>query len=298
MAGLVIVDLVANPPVDESLARSLVASCSAAAGAGGCALGAEQDAQVDVRSRVLVSFSAGYASVHVETTTPLPGGGTPREREVVFRDADPPIERFRAAGLVVADLISGTPPQRDEARTAISAPVPTPPNHRDAAVWSLAWTLSPTTIRPRLGVWLGADVPVPDSRAFVAVSGLYQQSWHRDATGISERRAALCVGAGFAVPIISGSLDFRGRFELELEDLMASIQQPMTGQQDAGGRLLAGVGAGGNVIWPMNDRMGLFVGGRLAWLGSDTTVTVHDKVASAIPAVESSVALGLNARIP
>lgn len=302
MAGLIVVDLVASAPADESLAQSLVTSCSAAAGPGGCVLGAAQEARADVRAHVVVSFSAGYAAVHVEAVAPLLAGEASRARDITFREADPPIERFRAAGLVVAQLISESPPRADDAAVPpetpeLAPPAPTTPARHDAPIGSLAWTLSPTTVRPRVGVSLGADIPVGPP-VFLTMSALYQQSWHRDATGISERRVALCVGAGLAARLVPGALDFRARVELEVEDLLASIQQPTTGQQDAGGRVVAGAGAGAELIWPMSERIGLFVGGRVAWLGSETVLRVHEQAASTIPAAEGSLALGLNARIP
>jgi hypothetical protein len=300
MTGWVVIDLVGGPPPDESLTGALVASCSAATGTSGCVLGTGQEVLTpgDVRARVFVSFSPGYATIRIETVAPLRGGlATQSERELTFREGDPQIERFRAAGLVVAELVAGTQRPTDDVATGPGAPPPVP-DHRDAPLWSFAWTLGPASVRPRLGAWFSIDVPLGASPAFVTASALYEQSWHPDANGISEQHAALCAGTGFAVPLIPRALDFRGRVEIEVEDLRASVRQPMTGREDAGGHVVAGLGAHAEVIWPMSARIGLLVGGRLGWLGSDTTVRVQDQPVSAIPAVEGSVMLGLNARIP
>ncbi len=300
MTGWVVVDLVGGPAPDESLTGALVASCSAAAGTPGCVLGAGQEVLTpgDVRARAFVSFSPGYATIRIESVAPLLGGlATQRERELAFREGDPPIERFRAAGLVVAELVTGTQPPRDDVVMGPAAPPPVPYRH-DAPLWSFAWTLGPASVRPRLGAWFSADVPLGASQAFVTASALYEQSWHPDANGISEQHAALCAGTGLAVALIPRALDLRGRVEIEVEDLRASVRQSTTGREDAGGRVVTGLGANAEVIWSMSARIGLLVGGRLGWLGSDTTVRVQGQPVTTIPAVEGSVMLGLNARIP
>ena len=62
--------------------------------------------------------------------------------------------------------------------------------------------------------------------------------------------------------------------------------------------MLVAVGAGAEVSWSLNSKVAAFLGVHFGLLDDGTSVRVQGKPATVIPAWESSIALGLNIRIP
>jgi hypothetical protein len=83
-----------------------------------------------------------------------------------------------------------------------------------------------------------------------------------------------------------------------VENLHASIVQPTTGWRDAGSRVAFGLGAGADVIWPINGWVGVFAGARVTWLGGDTALHVQNKPVTVLPEWAFSLPLGLDIRLP
>ncbi len=285
--------------MDPDLSRALVDACAAAAGAGGCVI--EGDEPIEPRARVVVSFSGADAAVRVEVLTPITEGA-PRSREVSFREDDPRVERFRAAGLIAAGLVSdlamSEPPGSSSPPPPASAPIEppggaTPP--RSAVVVRLGGQAGWNGARPWAGAELGADLAVAGP-AFVALSGCYDQTWARDPSGIAAQRAALGVGAGMAMAL-GERVEMRVRLGLDVQELRASIRQPSTLLEDSAGRTLRGVDAGVDLVVPLTGSLGVFGGGRVDWWGGETTVRVQGSPAETVGAWMLSVALGLNVRL-
>jgi hypothetical protein len=314
MAGPIAVELVAspsNPPEADvtRYARALVDSCSRAAGPAGCVLELDALDAPQARARVVVTFSEAYGRVRVEVLAPPfgvapPSGVAAPSREVVFRSEDPCVERFRAAGLIVAGLVSALEspdaPALPELEASTRAPPPlesAPATPRHEALVRLGGEAGWNDERPWAGAELGADFLVVGP-AFVALSGSYQQTWARDASGIADQRTALGLGAGLAAPLVPERLELRVRIELEVDELRASIHQPATGREDAGSRTLGGLEAGADLLLPTDAAVGAFAGARLAWWGDDTTVRVEGRPAETLRAWALSFALGLNVRLP
>jgi hypothetical protein len=299
MAAPIVVELAASEPVDPDLSRALVDACGAAAGAGGCVI--EGDEPIEPRARVVVSFSVADAAVRVEVLTPI-ADGAPRSREVSFRDDDPRIERFRAAGLIAAGLVSDL---ATGAQAASPSPTPTasvpvePPGGGIEPPSVVAVRLGAQTgwngARPWGGAELGADFAVTGP-AFVALTGSYDQTWARDPDGITAQRAALGIGVGVATAL-GDRLEMRVRVGLDLQELRASIRQPSTLLEDSAGRTLRGIDAGVDLVLPLTRSLGLFGGGRVDWSGGETTVRVQGSSAETVGAWMLSVALGLNVRL-
>lgn len=322
MAAPIAVELVASPasPPDGDLVRALVESCSAAAGPAGCVLEVARLADGDdtlvsspppapalppttspaPRARVVVAFSAADGRVRVVVLAPVPEGGA-LSRDVVFRDEDPRLERFRAAGLIVAGLVfalEGSAAEASPGSPGIPAlAVATPAGPRHEAIVRLGGLAGDNDARPWAGAELGADFLVV-APVFVALSASYAQTWARDASGIADQRTSLGLGAGLATPLLPERLELRLRIELELQQLRASIHQPGTGREDAGSRVLGGLEAGADLVLPMDSTVRAFAGARLAWSGDDTTVRVAGRPAETIHAWMLSFALGLNVRLP
>lgn len=326
MGAPVVIEVVASQPPSADLAGALVDGCASAIGPAGCIL-SDVDRTSPARARVVVSFDEGLMRAHVVVTALPPAADF--ARDVSFRDADPALERFRAAGLVAAGVVldverratelaspatplpvaSATPPPApadkgpDAPRpppipTAVApieavAPPKSAPSARAAVSASglLAWT----NVRPWCGAVLVTDVALGASNAFLTGSALYGQTFSASAAGVSEERFALGTGAGFTAPIV-GPVAIRTHGEVELNDVRASVVQPGTGRHDAGGRLLLGLGGDVAFVVSLRGGVDLVGGARLSWLGDSTDIFVQNRQADAIPAWMYAVTLGVGAR--
>jgi hypothetical protein len=313
MPAPIALELVATPPQDVGFTQALVDSCSGAAGPGGCVLAGAAGEMVP-RARVVVTFSPDGARIRVEvlgavveTGGGAEGGATEdaaggkatvaAAREVGFREDDPPVERLRAAGLVAAGLVSDLArtdgnPARTEAMTTSNGTA-----RREGVVVRLGGAAAWNDGRPWIGAELGGDFGVVGPW-FVALSGVYGQTWARDPRGIAEQRTALGVGGGADVRLASGRLELRVTCALDLQEVRASIVQPMTGREDAGARALAGADAGLDLVVPIGSGLGVFAGARLGFLGDATAVRVAGQAVETIQPWAYGLALGLNARLP
>ena len=300
MAAPIVVELAASDAVDPGLSRALrrCVHGRGRAGAGCVAEGDASERSSSARGRLVLERPT--PGVRIEVLTPI-ADGSPRSREVSFRDDDPMIERFRAAGLIVAGLVSdlttgvhaepATPPAPSAAPEAVSTGVPP----GSAVVVRLAGETGGNSTRPWAGAELGADLTVTGP-AFVALSGSYDQTWARDLRGIAAQRAALGVGAGVAIAL-ADRLEMRVRLELDMQELRASIVQPSTLLEDSAGRMLWGVDAGADLVFPLTGGLGMFGGGRADWWGGQTTVRVQSSPAETLDAWMLSVSLGLYVRL-
>jgi hypothetical protein len=296
VAAPIVVELVQSVPSaspDPDLSKALIDACSAAAGPGGCVLDAH--GAIEARARVVVTFSGADARVRVEVLAPI-AGGEARSREVPFRDDDPRLERFRAAGLIVAGLVSGVPESEPPERLATPAPpAPEPSETRHRVVLRLGGQSGWNAARPWAGAAIGVDVDL-SGPAFLALSGSYDQTWTRDPMGISGRRTAIGAGAGIAAPLIADRLEMRVRLAFEPQNLRASIVQPSTGREDEGSRTAMGFETGIDLLMPIAPGFDGFCGGRFAWWGGTTTVRVQDTPAETIGAWMASIAVGVSVR--
>jgi hypothetical protein len=302
MVGAIVVLLVATPPADPALVQAMVESCSGASQPSGCVLG-DPTSPNDDRARVLVSIYDRGARARAEL---LRVGADPRAssvRDLSFREGDAPADRFRALGLVIAGLgaADGLPAEREPPPStdgmAPDVTPATPAGRARGPTWFGAALLGVSTVRPRVGAWLGVDLALAGSPAFGRASLSYEQTWQRDAAGIGEQREKAGLGAGLAFPLGSGAT-LRLPVELELEHLAVSVVQPGTGRQDAGGRVLLGVGASAELSIDLTPRTSVLVAWRGGLLEGQTSVRVGGAPTAVLPAWESSVALGLNVRIP
>lgn len=314
MVAPIVIDLAPSPAPEADLVRTLIASCSGAAGADGCVLGDAPDAQgaaADGRPHVVVSFLESSARIRVVLLAP--GEARPAAvREITFREGDPLSERFRAAGLVAAALVfhegppaPATEPGPAPAPTAEVPPAPgrgaTPdqlPARWRAPVLAAGGLLGISIVRPRAGAWVGADVPFAAGPGFAEVSVSYEQTWRPDRDGISEQREKLGIGAGLRWRLGWTDLAVRLPAELEVEHLRVAVVQPGTGRQDAGSRVLFGLCLGADLTWSIGDGVGVFLGARGTLLSDPTNVRVAGSPVTVVPAWEASLALGLDVRIP
>jgi hypothetical protein len=324
------IELVANPPPEGVLAQTLVDSCTGAAGASGCVLYPNCSAAASVRVRV--SFEAGYARVLVELVSE---SRRPEAREIIFRDDDPPLERFRATGLVVAGRVPGLRirpkiPGPASAQTAddTAAAVSDSPNDASVAeppplaaitpnastspeaqesgseagpVWSAAAVFDLGFVEPGVGVRFAVDVPLGNKRRylpFATLSVAHEQTLHRDVYGVSEQHQTLGAGGGIMLPLVERRWTFRLPLQAEVEQLRAAVVQPNSGRQDAGSRVLFALALGADVVWSFSNRFGAFAGALMTWTSERTEIRVGSQPVTAIAPVQLSSAVGLNVRIP
>jgi len=284
----------------DELTRALVDACSTAAGSGGCQIGPEGPAPA--RARVAVSFGPGDAGVRVVVVAPPASGAAPSarsalsadSRDVTFRDDDPLVERYRAAGLVVAGVVADLD-GLDAAHAAPGEAISS--DARGGVFLRIGGRAGADDSRPWAGAELGADVVVA-GHAFVSLSGSHDQTWARDGRGISEQRTAFGVGVGWRMPIVPDRLAVRVRVEIALDEIRATVHQPSTGREDAGDRALPGLGAGAELACPLVGVVGVFAGGRLAWWGSDTTVRIQGQPADIIRAWDATAVVGVDVHLP
>jgi hypothetical protein len=323
MGAPIAVELVASLPASDEAAQALLAACSAAAGPGGCVLTGAEPAP-EARARAVVEFAEGYARVRVETSLPPAAGahgpGRSATREAMFRQQDPLVERFRAAGLIVAGLVSDLTPNRPRtpelsppaapppspspsppppsieiapSPATSSEPLPAPPRTRDWAVaLSLAGYGGVSSVRPRLGAALTADAAFRPSRVFLTTSASYEQAVTRDSTGISDARGRVGAGLGGYVPIAGPALSLLGRAIIEVEDLRVSVDQPRTGRYDAASRVLPGFALEGEVVWSFGG-VAAFVDVRLAWADAQVDVSVAGQPTTVVSPWAAGAGLGL-----
>jgi hypothetical protein len=315
MPAPIVIELAHCVAPDPAYAQALVGGCSRATGAGGCILRTAETALADTRVRVVVSFWDGYSRARIEAIEPV-SDHRARTRDIAFRDEDPLPERFRAAGLVAAGLVSDmdeaasdSPPYGVEsARTGAGVAEPKgadkdsdqpsrAPGTTSVAL-AAAGLLGVDRLRTRIGTWLGVDVPIRSSVAYAALSVNYEQAWRSDPNGIAESREGLGLGAGARLQGGERALALRGWGQLQVENLHASIEQPATGRRDAGSRVSFGLGAGADIILPLSAWVGVFAGARITWLGGDTAIHVQDKPVTVLPEWAFSLPLGLDLRLP
>jgi hypothetical protein len=253
-----------------------------------------------VRAHVVVIFAVDGARVRIDARkAPSASAASPDHddaalaREFAFREQDPTLERWRAAGLVAAGLVSELELDRSTPPLA-PAPAPRAP--------------APVLVRLDLGAatsggepwWVaesGADFTLK-APVFVAIAALYGQTTSRDANGLRDQRAGLAAGAGAALPLTSAGLELRLRAELTASEVRASIRQAATAREDAGARALIGAAAAIEVVVPLGRSLAISGGARLDELGGRTTVRVQSDPAGTIPAWLPSVALGVDVRLP
>jgi hypothetical protein len=319
MGAPIAVELVASLPASDEAAQALIASCSGAAGPAGCIF-TDTARATDERAHVVVEFADGYARVRVQVTlapsAATHGGPRSAMREARFREEDPIVERFRAAGLIVAGLVSELTPER--VRPPPPPPVPSPPSDivepaptpavfpvspklpvaQDwTAALSLAGFVGISSVRPRFGLALAADSAFHPSAVFLTTSASYEQAIERDSMGISDVRGRLGAGLGAYVPIAGPALSLVGRARVEVEDLRVSVSQPQTGRYDAASRVLPGFAGEGEVAWSVLPGVAVFADVRAAWVDEQIDVAVAGRPAAVISSWMFGAGLGLAVEI-
>jgi hypothetical protein len=323
MGAPIAVELV--PPANGEMAQVLIATCSSAAGPDGCVL-ADAAAPRPARARVVVTFVEGYAGVRIEVTVASPESSRAPDaevREAQFREADPLVERFRAAGLIAASLVSdltstrvraaepalhspavptvstaapGEPPPEPSAALP-DAPTAAPPRGAWTAALSLGTFVGFSLVRPRAGLALTADSAFRPSTVFFTTSASYEQAVARDAMGISDVRGRLGAGVGVFLPVARTALSLTGRARFELEDLRVSVSQPQTGRFDAASRILPGVAGDLELDWMLLQSLAVFANARIDWADAQVDVSVSDKPAAVLEPWSFAAGVGLAAFI-
>lgn len=341
--GPIAVDVVAQPPPSDLQTQALTASCSEAARPVHCTL-AGAEAQTEGVLHAIVTFVDGYARVRVEALVPVtqPDGRSATRiavREAVFRDSDPVLERFRAAGLIVAGFVADLaprtppvrvlPPPRPSVAPSDAAPViastasdhdPVEPSSGSMAIVPAATTEQPPsapqphgppvalsiaaiamspTDRPRIGASLDGDFSLGASPIFISTHASYAQTVRSDALGLSTLAGTLGVGVGVLVRIPSSPIWVRARARVEVEAMRVAIDQPGTNQRDAVSvRPLGGLGADGELVWPICPVVGVFAGVRVDWTDDEVDVSVGGKPSEVLLPWSGTVGLGATVWLP
>jgi hypothetical protein len=215
-------------------------------------------------------------------------------RVATFRAEDPMPERFRAAGLIAAGLVTSESARADGLSGAPAA----------------EGTLVASEVLLRAGVGTG----VTDERSWayaqfgtdfrvagpfdVGLDVGYARTWSRDTSGITQQRLSFGAGPGIALPLVPRRLELRARIEGELQQLRADVTQPSTGRQDASGRTLVGLAGEVDLDIPLGAGLELFLGDRVAGWGSATSVRVQNVPVETIGSWLEVAIVGLNVRLP
>lgn len=326
---LVIVDL-APPPTPSEPVAVLEQACTESMYRARCAVAGSSDVEAGSGAPLAVAIVSwqdeGKLRVRIEVGVRQAGRQKWMVRTISFHAEDDAVERWRAVGLTVGTLVgeaapevAGPPAPRDaekqpEENTA-RAPLPRPATTAPAADAVESTEGTPVS---SAGVWfaelgafgasgvedthlrLGAYGTVghrfAGSHVFVLGTPAYAEELGT-AEGLSVGRLTLAGGAGVQVPIPWYSSTLQLRLEGLAERLHVAVEDPSTGQRDAGSHWTPGVRAGVDSIWPLGGAWSLVVGGSVWTLWNRTEVRIHGQAVSTDAPFGAGLGIGLRGEL-
>lgn len=340
--GPIAVELVAQPPASDSQAQTLIASCSGAAGPEGCELAGADELRGEGTVRAIVTFGDGYARVRVEARLPWtrPDGVSASRvavREAVFREGDPLLERFRAAGLIVAGLVADLSPQTRTARVVpagrpaaahvdsappIAAPTPehdtveSPPavvatvpqatleDTLPAAApphrWPVALSLAAVATAPADRMRLGAALDGDFPLASSPIFITTHASYQQTSKPDAQGISTLggTLGVGAGVSLRIPLYPVWVRARARAQVERLQVAVDQPGPGDAESVLLPGLGADAELVWAISPLAGVFAGVRLDWTDDEVAVSVAGKPSEVISPWAGSLGFGATVWLP
>ncbi|HVU03561.1 MAG TPA: hypothetical protein VHE30_17500 [Polyangiaceae bacterium] len=275
----------APPSSDRALEETLVRACSEAAAPRACVL-AEGDApHVDAR----VSWESPLeASVRAQ-----PEASRRIERRLRFHPEDGEVDRWKAAGLVVAALATSAPeePPKAPGDGEVAKTPPRPPR-----LWIGGGGLTGRGLvdgPARFGGFLRLAFRPTDFPVFL-VAELQTSAAPAGPSGVRPTFTPISLGLGGAFEIAPARLAVRPRLDGVVERLGLSRDGPPA---DSGGRVLDGLRFGLELAYPTEFPVALVLGLSGERLSGGTAARVGGHKVTSFPADSYALLLGLEAPI-
>lgn len=271
-------------PVDFDLRAAALSSCSEALKHRAC-VGAEErrpESPPPFAVARITTIEGNERRVRVV----LEGAGDPAfaaSRETRFLPEDPPIEQWRATGLVIAALAGESGARTsDEPSYGTSA--------RDGGNLfepSAGWLALAANGGPglddgsaRFGGWLQGAIALRHSPVFFAASAGHAWRPAGD-TRVGVTWTTLSAGGGLRTWIASADVEVRARLELLAEYISAT--SAVTGLRGGGSRLIPGLRAGADALWPAGRALGVTAGVSVWSLSGGTAITLDEQKVGSSP---------------
>jgi hypothetical protein len=261
-----------------------------------CTLASETEAESPSMIAVVSWQSPAHLAVEVQVGVRETGGPKWSTRRLTFTETDAELERWRAAGLVIATLArQATDPNPSPPAAAASPPVaPKPPSVRPlerpspSAARHGAWSLelAGELARGRQGVFgayggsLRLGRRVMPRLLFATASARYDVAPFDDHVAL--RWAWLTAGVGIATPLGNPEVTFEVRLEPMLGAISAKLDQSAGGDSATG--LLWGLREGTGVTWWWSQWLGLAISADAYQLNRGTVTRVSTSSGTAQPA--------------
>jgi hypothetical protein len=291
----------------------MVTACTQSLSQGTCAL--SETGPPDNRATAIAIVSWDSTEQHIariQVGRKRGQAGSWLSREMQFRLADAPIERWRAVGFAIGTLADE---QEREAERASVAPLPappasapaTPPVHEQApAPWTHAprWIAIGPLAGPgldtgpwRYGMWLRGANQLGPTPFFAQVSASHALRPTRDQVRV--QWANFAAGLGALISSAALHLELRAHTEFVAEYVRASTHDPDSGRDDSGSRWSPGFRGGIQAIWPSSRPIAAVVGADAWTLSGGTAIRMHgsERIGSS-PATGFVVLLGCEVHLP
>ena len=303
----VVVIEVGPPGAQPRYPAELSAACSDAVRRGRCAVTGQGPPEPHPAAVAIVSWGGRELSVRVQVGVQRAPGTRWLVRDMQFKDADAPVERWRAVGLTIATLVGELPsystapapapaPAVTAKPPAVVARRPSPPR-RGRRWWLEAGALLGPGLAsgsPRGGGYAGAAYLFGDLPLLAHVS-LGYAARPADFRGLSVQFLTLQAGVGAHLVLAPADFELDGRLGVSLERVTASATRD--GATDGGSRLLPAWHLGGNVVWPARGFIGLLAGADAWAFESPTRITIEGESVGQVPGAGVVGRLGLRLRL-
>ncbi len=329
---LVVIE-VAPPDAHPRFGAELAAACSDAVRRGRCVLSGQAPGEEHPAAVAIVTWGGEQLKVRVQVGVQRAPGTRWLMRDMSFKTADQPVERWRAVGLTIATLVgelptlqktpaappstaappapaSGKPPLEKPAPPPASSkpqrprrPTPeVPPRKPRALVRPHWWVEAGALLGPGLqsgslrgGGFVGGAYLLGDLPLFAHAS-LGYAARSADVRGLSVQFLTLQAGLGAKIGVPAADLELDGRVGASLEQVRASAT--LRGASDSGSRFLPALHLGGNVAWPASGFIALVIGADGWVLESPTRITIEGSGAGRVPGSGVLGRLGIRLRLP
>jgi hypothetical protein len=203
-------------------------------------------------------------------------------RETRFAPEDPPVEQWRATGLVIAALAGESASRTDERSYGTTSL-----DHGTFAAPSAGWLALAANGGPglddgsaRFGGSLQGAVALRGSPVFFSAS--VGHAWRpADDARVGVTWTTVSAGGGLRTWLAGGDVELRARVELLGEYIAAS--STATTLRGGGNRLMPGLRAGADALWPARGPLGVTLGLSVWSLSGGTAITLDEQKVGSSP---------------
>jgi len=308
----VVVIEVAPPDAHPRFPAELSAACSDAVRRGRCLIAGPAPAEEHPAAVAIVTWDGRQLAVRVQVGVRRAPETRWLMRDMHFKQADQPVERWRAVGLTIATLVGELPGHGETALAAQPAaksappkpirrkppPPPLPAPARPPRWWIEAGALLGPGLgagAPRGGGFAGGAYLLGDLPLLAHVS-LGYAARPADVRGVSVQFLTLQAGLGARLELDAADLELDGRLGASLERIGASATR--SGAEDSGSRILPALHLGADIGWPARGFLALVAGADGWALQSPTRITIEGQPVEKVPGAGVLARLGLRLRLP